>query len=377
MLAGFYIENQNILRYRHYTHFFLQFMLTPNVYFDEEIFAKEQTLLFENGPWYVGHADTVRQVGDFSVLKHEQNGRMLVHTESGIQLISNICRHRQAIMHHDTGNTKHITCPLHKWSWKLSGEMQWAPHFEKNPCMHLRTWELQNWRWLLFTGKRDIHTDLKDVWFFDDICFEAYRYHSTEYHTCHYNWKSFMEVYGDDYHVAPFHPGLGKMVSLKNLEWTFWENWHIQTVGSAEILDSKTTPIYEHWRKKCLEQGNGKLPRYGAIWFVYYPNVMIEVYPYTITVSTLYPISPTETMNVVEFFYHHDISESLITAERAAYMETAIEDDDIAERMDTGRKILRDHATNWWHTSEELSWPCHPHLEAGTEHFMRWWERRI
>lgn len=74
---------------------------------------------------------------------------------------------------------------------------------------------------------------------------------------------------------------------------------------------------------------------------------MIEVYPYTITVSTLHPISPTETMNVVEFFYHQDVSEALIAAEQAAYMETAIEDDDIAGRMDTGRTVLLENAQKW------------------------------
>lgn len=63
-----------------------------------------------------------------------------------------------------------------------------------------------------------------------------------------------MEVYGDDYHVAPFHPGLGKMVSLKNLEWEMGDTWHFQTVGPTENLDTHTTPIYEAWRKKCLEQ---------------------------------------------------------------------------------------------------------------------------
>jgi choline monooxygenase len=50
---------------------------------------------------------------------------------------------------------------------------------------------------------------------------------------------------------------------------------------------------------------------------------MVEVYPYTITVSTLHPISPTQTLNIIEFFYHKDVSEDLIQAEIDAYMETA------------------------------------------------------
>lgn len=52
-------------------------------------------------------------------------------------------------------------------------------------------------------------------------------------------------------------------------------------------------------------------------------------------------------MNVVEFFYHRDVSDELIDAEQSAYMETAIEDDDIAERMDTGRAVLLENAEKW------------------------------
>ncbi len=121
-------------------------MLPPHVYFDEAIFQKELELLFRGGPGYVGHAGTVPKIGDYHTLKQEYNGRMLVHNRAGIELISNICRHRQAIIQKGDGNTKHITCPLHKWSWNLQGEMQGAPHFGTNPCMHLRTWSLENWR---------------------------------------------------------------------------------------------------------------------------------------------------------------------------------------------------------------------------------------
>lgn len=186
-----------------------------------------------------------------------------------------------------------------------------------------------------------------------------------------------MEVYGDDYHIAPYHPGLSKMVSLKHLKVTTGEHWHIQTIGATEILDGKTTPFYELWRKKCLEHGNGKLPKYGAVWLAYYPNIMVEIYPYTMTISTLHPISPSETMNVVEFFYHEDVSEALIDAEQAAYMETAREDDDIAERMDTGRSILHENKEHWNLSDDEVYWPCHPHLEKWTEHFMEWWKGQM
>ena len=42
-----------------------------------------------------------------------------------------------------------------------------------------------------------------------------------EVHQCNYNWKTFIEVYLEDYHVAPFHPGLGSFVSCDDLSWDF------------------------------------------------------------------------------------------------------------------------------------------------------------
>jgi choline monooxygenase len=186
-----------------------------------------------------------------------------------------------------------------------------------------------------------------------------------------------MEVYGDDYHVLPFHPGLGKMVNLNNLSWEMGENWHFQTVGSTENLTTKTTPLYTKWRQECLAQGDGILPKYGAIWFAYYPNIMIEVYPYTITVSTLHPLSPTKTMNVVEFFYHESVSEELIEAEKMAYMETALEDDEIAERMDAGRRALIHQSEKAILSEEEFLGPYHRSLEAGTSHFHEWYKKSM
>jgi phenylpropionate dioxygenase-like ring-hydroxylating dioxygenase large terminal subunit len=98
--------------------------LHPSIYFDTSIFEKELSLLFQKGPGYVGHEKIIPHVGDYYTLKHEQDARTLVHTETGIECISNICRHRQAIMLQNTGKTKAITCPLHKWTWDLHGTMK-------------------------------------------------------------------------------------------------------------------------------------------------------------------------------------------------------------------------------------------------------------
>ena len=72
---------------------------------------------------------------------------------------------------------------------------------------------------------------------------------------------------------------------------------------------------------------------HGAIWLTYYPHVMVEWYPHVLVVSTLYPKGPQKTLNVVEFYYPEEIAafeREFVEAEQAAYMETCVEDDEIA-----------------------------------------------
>ena len=110
-------------------------------YFDPHIMAAEQRALFANGPSYVGHELMVPNLGDYHVL--DGGAQMLVRNASGVELLSNICRHRQATMLEGRGNAKHIVCPLHRWTYKTTGELMGAPHFPQNPCLHLGKSPLQ------------------------------------------------------------------------------------------------------------------------------------------------------------------------------------------------------------------------------------------
>src|SRR4029450_11222950 len=70
---------------------------------------------------------------------------------------------------------------------------------------------------------------------------------------------------------------------------------------------------------------------------------MLESYPRVLVVSTLVPRAVNKTTNIVEFYYPEEIAlfeREFVEAEQAAYLETAKEDDEIAERMDAGRNAL-------------------------------------
>jgi choline monooxygenase len=203
--------------------------------------------------------------------------------------------------------------------------------------------------------------------------FSGYVLDKVELHECNYNWKTFIEVYLEDYHVGPFHPGLGHFVTCDDLRWQFGEQFSVQTVGVSKAFGRPGSPVYRRWHDALLKYRNGELPERGAIWLTYYPHIMVEWYPHVLTVSTLHPMGPDKTLNQVEFFYPEEIAafeREFVETQQAAYMETCIEDDEIGERMDAGRKALLQRGDN------EVG-PYQSPMEDGMQHFHAWYRRAM
>ncbi len=358
--------------------------LPVSSYFDEALFQRELKILFERGPRYVGHSLAVPDIGDYMALPQEKQGRALVRNPQGqVELISNVCRHRQAVMLQDRGNLHsqgkghaggNIVCPLHRWTYSPKGELLGAPHFAQDPCLNLRNYGLREWNGLLFEDNgRDIAADLAGMGPRAQLNFEGYAFDRVELHECNYNWKTFIEVYLEDYHVGPFHPGLGNFVTCDDLRWEFKEHYSVQTVGVASTFGKPGSDTYRKWQEMLLKYRGGALPTQGAIWLTYYPHIMVEWYPHVLTVSTLHPIAADKTLNMVEFYYPEEIvafEREFVEAQQAAYMETCIEDDEIAERMDAGRKALLARGDN------EVG-PYQSPMEDGMQHFHEWYRRQM
>jgi choline monooxygenase len=359
--------------------------LPVSSYFDDALYQRELQTLFQRGPRYVGHALSVPNVGDYYALPQEGEGRALVHTASGIELVSNVCRHRQAVMLkgrgslNQTGAGGNIVCPIHRWTYsgnstQPAGTLLGAPHFAHDPCLNLNNYPLKEWNGLLFEANGcDVHTDLASMGERAALDFSGYVLDKVELHECNYNWKTFIEVYLEDYHVGPFHPGLSSFVTCDDLRWEFRDNYSVQTVGVSSAFGRPGSPVYQRWHDALLKYRNGKNPERGAIWLTYYPHIMIEWYPHVLTVSTVHPMGLNKTLNMVEFYYPEEIQafeREFVEAQQAAYMETCIEDDEIGERMDAGRKALLDRGDN------EVG-PYQSPMEDGMQHFHEWYRKQM
>jgi choline monooxygenase len=344
-------------------------------YFDHAIHAREMDVFFKNGPGYVGHELMVPQDSDYRALEMTSGAWALINNGQNINLVSNICRHRQAVMLKGTGKllSGNIVCPLHRWTYDAEGALLGAPHFPQQPCLHLPKKNLQKWNGMLFQGPRDIAADLRNLGCAKDLDFNGHVLNKVEVTEYNFNWKTFIEVYLEDYHVEPFHPGLGKFVDCDKLEWEFGHWYSVQTVGVSKALTRPGTETYKKWHDMLLKFRGGNAPAKGAIWLTYYPNIMVEWYPHVLVISTIVPNGPERCTNIVEFYYPEEIAlfePEFIKAEQKAYDETAVEDEEICQRMNDGRKLL-------WQEGRDEQGPYQSPMEDGMVHFHEFLRREL
>ncbi len=347
--------------------------LPPGWYFDPRIYEIEKRVLFDRGPGYVGHELMVPNVGDYQTMDWLGHAKALVRSEGGVQLLSNICRHRQAVMLKGRGTAQNIVCPVHRWTYALDGRLLGAPQFPENPCLDLANSKLAAWNGLLFAGQRNAAADLQCLGVTGELDFSGFIFDRVEVDEYACNWTTFIEVYLEDYHVEPFHPGLGNFVDVSDLQWEFGDWYSVQTCGVKRGLAKPGSAIYRRWHEQVLRFGEGRQPAHGAIWLTYFPNIMVEWYPHSLVVSTLVPRGAEACTNVVEFYYPEEIAlfeREFVEAEQAAYRETAVEDAEIIERMTAGRRALLQQGLN-------ESGPYQTPLEDGMRHFHEFVRREL
>jgi phenylpropionate dioxygenase-like ring-hydroxylating dioxygenase large terminal subunit len=322
-------------------------------YFDPEILEIERRELFGAGPTYVAHASRTRQDGDYAVLSGQQAGKVLVRHDGRGQLLSNVCRHRQAEMLSGSGRVKNIVCPVHNWAYDLDGRQVAAPHFAENPCLDLERVELTEWNSLLFSGPRDIRRELASLDGWTELSTSDYVLERIDEEEHDLNWKVFLDVYLEDYHIGVVHPGFRAMVDPLDLRAALntvgGERFFCEQVNVRWPLPPAGTPKFDAYLKVLLDVLDGRRPPFAAIWLCLFSGQLVEWYPFSMVVTTYTPLSPTRTRLRSEYYFDRHIAET-----RRDYVETGLavldevtgEDHMAAQTLQNGRRPMFDRGEN-------------------------------
>ncbi|MFY7697658.1 MAG: aromatic ring-hydroxylating oxygenase subunit alpha [Legionella sp.] len=333
-------------------------------YFDNGVYELEQEFLFSRYPQYKGHQLMVPNPHDFYVLQRENKGKMLVNQKEYYSLLSNVCCHHEALLMEDKGNADKIVCPAHRWCYDLNGHLLHAPRFDKVPCVNLSNQRLEEWLGMLFLGNNmplpQLEKEISTA-----INFSNYRFYKMIEQHYDFNWKIFMEVYLDNYHIPAIHPGLRNVINIDEQSWIINKEYSAQLVKIKESFNKAGSAAYEKYQRLIMDYQD-KIPRADYItWFSLYPATMIECYPYMLLVSTVKPISATECVNYMEYYFDVDMLQQapeFAEIAIAAYSETAQEDNHISELINNGRRSL-------YEEGKDQAGPHHPQMEKGLDSF--------
>ena len=92
-----------------------------------------------------------------------------------------------------------------------------------------------------------------------------------------------------------------------------------------------------------------------------------------LVISSIIPRGPDKCTNVVEFYYPEEIAyfeRAFVDAEQNAYAETALEDEEICQRMNDGRRLL-------WNEARDEQGPYQSPMEDGMIHFHEFVRREL
>jgi phenylpropionate dioxygenase-like ring-hydroxylating dioxygenase large terminal subunit len=341
-------------------------------YFDAGWFERELQHLFGPGPNYAGSEQMVPEIGDYMTLASTEHGKVLVHGPNGVNLLSNTCRHRQGLLLDGKGNNANIVCPLHRWTYDLNGKLLVQQTSMSLPTVRCRG-RRSRWNGLLFAGPRAIQTSICETFRLHPIMtMAAASSKRRSSKSVHSTGRRFSKSISSCT-TSSDAPRLQKWVDAGNYEWGFGDRWSYQILGIKDGLQSQVSPNYQRYRDAILAYSGGALPKYGTVWSILYPNVMLEWYPCALVVSTLIPRSPDHTTNIVEFYYPeevHAFERQIVEAHQAAYAESAAEDAEICGRLHRGRRAL-------WLAGEDDEGPYHTPHEDGMIHLHDWIRRHM
>ena len=276
-------------------------------YFDPEILEIERRELFDAGPSYAGHQCLVPNEGDYAVRGGPQTGRVLVRHQGEPQLVSNVCRHRQAQLLTGCGHAKHIVCPIHNWAYDLDGCQVAAPFMGKNPGLDLPQTEVTDWNGLLFTGPWDIRRELAPLAGWTELAGRDVVLERVDEEEHELNWKAFLEVYLEDYHIGTVHPGFRAFVDPSDLhgalQFTGGDRFFCEQVKVRWPFATAGSPLFAEYQKILLDVAQGRRPEFAAVWLCLFSGQLIEWYPYSFVVTTYTPLSPRRTRLRSEYFF--------------------------------------------------------------------------
>jgi choline monooxygenase len=255
--------------------------------------------------------------------------------EDQLHCLSNVCTHRGNLLIHEKAPCKDIVCKYHGRRFDLKGKFRSMPEFEEaenfpQDSDNLPELQLHTLGDLLFTAINPIGNfeayskPILDRVGWMPLDTFAYSAEYSQVYEVQANWALYVDNYLEGFHLPFVHPGLSQSLSYKDYSYEMYEYGNLQ-LGVGQ----------EHETVFELPEGHpdfGK--RIRAFYFWLFPNIMLNFYPWGLSLNLVEPISPTETRVRFETFMWKP--ELFDERSRDLIHVTELEDEEIVEAVQAG-----------------------------------------
>jgi phenylpropionate dioxygenase-like ring-hydroxylating dioxygenase large terminal subunit len=278
--------------------------LPPVCYANQTLFQWELESLFHRSWLGIGRTDRWHDPGDYTAMDMAGAPIIVLRDNDGdLRAYANTCRHRGARLLDGEGSCRTIRCPFHRWTYALDGRLLMAPRMDKTEnfqleehgLIPLRIDSCDGFAFVCFDETCEPLADwlgnftrLHAPWLLSDMVCTRRREFEV---AC--NWKSFLEVFNEYYHLPYVHPtSLNDRYDLPDAADEVRGNYASQfgtTQGSSALLqqsEAQSLPLID-----SLAGRNRRGTRYT--WM--FPNMAFAAGNESIWVYETYPIAPNRT----------------------------------------------------------------------------------
>jgi choline monooxygenase len=273
-------------------------------YADPEVHARVRERVFARSWHLVARESEVRVPGQ--VLPAWLGGGILDEPilltrdrEDRLHCLSNVCTHRGALVCEGPGVESVLRCRYHGRRFGLDGSFLSMPEFEgvegfPSSADDLPRLELASWRGLLFAALEPAFPFADLVAPLDErighLPFGSAQLDpagSREY-LVRANWALYCDNYLEGFHVPYVHAGLAAAIDYGSYRTELFR-WSSLQVGVAAGGEETFDLPADH-----PDAGRGE-ERIAAFWFWLFPNLMLNVYPWGLSINVVEPLTVDRT----------------------------------------------------------------------------------
>lgn len=335
--------------------------LPSKFYYDEKAFNNSKTAF--NGWQFAIHSSQF-QSNNIHPIEHIESitgEPVIIVKGEHVNCLSNICTHRGMRLIDEVCSKNSFRCEYHGRTFDVEGKFRNMPEFEEaigfpSKDDNLHKFPMAIWDGLHFTSQEPTPSipwaEVESRLEFLDIKSYVHDPSRDRDHSISANWMLYVDNYLEGFHIPFVHPELNQALDYSGYITETFEGGVLQ-IGKAMEGDVKFVLPPNH-------------PDFGEDIAAYYlwlfPNMMLNFYPWGLSLNIVVPVSPTET----RVLYRGYVGDKELAAKGAGAIVDTVELQD--------QKIVEAIQKNMLSSVYDRG-RYSPSMERGVHHFHRMMSR--